>query len=242
MPCLLRIKCTEQAGRDGGAVTLRLPRHAWTASHADEGPRVTQGPGDRWGLWGSTGLWGPGAAGGPGVHNGLWGHPPAAPGVTLLRVLGTLIPWGPPSPEDSHYLGTTIPENHHSLGIPVPRVALSPCCPHSEQHRALRAAAPWGPPSLGCCLCSSSAGNHPLGTPLPRKPSSLGDPPLLEAFIPGRPPSPSSPGCRRAACAAQGRGYPRAWGVGGGQAEPPEGPRAKLRGAVRGWGWAAEPL
>lgn len=51
-PCLLRIKCTEQAGRDGGAVTLLLPRHAGTASHTDEGPRVTRGPGDRWGLWG----------------------------------------------------------------------------------------------------------------------------------------------------------------------------------------------
>lgn len=141
-PCLPRIKCTEQAGRDGGAVTLLLPRHAGTASHANEGPRVTQGPGDQWGLWG------PGAARGPGVHRGLWGHPPVVPGVTLLRVLGitipweATIPWGLPSPEDSHYLGTTIPGNHHPLGIPIPKVALSPCCPHSEQHRALSAAGP----------------------------------------------------------------------------------------------------
>lgn len=62
--------------------------------------------------------------------------------------------------------------------------------------------------------------------------------------MPGRPPSPSSPGCHRTARAAQGGGYPRGRGVGGGQTDPPRGsggPKAELRGSGRGWG-AAEPL
>lgn len=46
VPCLLRIKCTEQAGRDGGAVTLLLPRHAGATRRANEGPRVIQRPGN----------------------------------------------------------------------------------------------------------------------------------------------------------------------------------------------------
>lgn len=73
-------------------------------------------------------------------------------------------------------------------------------------------------------------GNHPQGTPLPRKPSSLGDPPLLEAFTPGRPPSPSSPGCHRTVCAAQGGVTHWAGGWGAAGLNPPRGSQCRAAG------------
>lgn len=136
VPCLLRIKCSEQAGRDGGAVTPLLPRHAGTASPAD----VTRGGhGDRgihggYGDHGSEGTWGQQEIQGPwGVCGDSPGcHSPPCSGCP--HPLGTLFIWGPPSPG-----------NHRALGIAIPREAGSHCCPRSEQHRALRAAGPWGP-------------------------------------------------------------------------------------------------
>lgn len=161
-----------------------LPRHAGTDSHADEGPRVTKGPGDRWALWG------PQACGDQGPI-GVCGDTHQQSRVSFSSVF-----WVPPSPGDSHYLGTTIPGNHHPLGTPIPRVALSPCCPHSEQHRVLRAAGPWGPPpSLGAACVprvretipwvQPRQGNlHPLGPsspggdPHPRRPLGVPAPPV----------------------------------------------------------------